>query len=132
DGTEDDVGVGVGDAADDLGRLVDLEQAKVAPARDVEQDAAGAFYGRLEQRAGDGGPRRVEGAAFARRIADAHQRRPGVGHDHLHVGEVGVDETGRRDEVGDALYTLQEHLVGHLESVQHRRLVVGHREQPVV
>src|SRR5947199_1703133 len=44
-GAEDDVGVGVGHAADDLGSLVDLEEAEVAPARDVEQDAAGALDG---------------------------------------------------------------------------------------
>ena len=56
----DDVGVGVGHLVDDLGRLVDLEQAEVAAAGDVEQDAAGALDGGLEQRAGDGGPGRVE------------------------------------------------------------------------
>ena len=54
DGAEDDVGVGVGDAVDDLGRLVDLEQAEVAAAGDGEQDAAGALDRGLEQRAGDG------------------------------------------------------------------------------
>ena len=53
-------------------------------------------------------------------------------HDHLDVGEVGVDQAGCRDEVGDALHALQQHLVGHLERVQHRRLVVGDRQQPVV
>src|SRR4051812_38768677 len=46
--TEDDVGVGVGHAVDDLGRLVHLEQAKVAAAGDVQQDAAGSLDGRLE------------------------------------------------------------------------------------
>ena len=55
DGAEDDVGVGVGDTVDDLGRLVDLEQAEVAATGDGEQDAAGALDRRLEQRAGDGG-----------------------------------------------------------------------------
>ena len=41
DAAEDDVGVGVGHAVDDLGRLVDLEQAEVGSAGDVEQDARG-------------------------------------------------------------------------------------------
>src|SRR5205085_1538703 len=53
DGTEDDVGVGVGDAVDDLGGLVDLEQPEVAAAGDRQQDAARALDGRLEQRARD-------------------------------------------------------------------------------
>src|SRR3954471_24944665 len=38
DRAEDDVGVGIGGALHDLGRLVDLEQADVRPAGDVEQD----------------------------------------------------------------------------------------------
>ena len=57
----------MGDRVDDLGRLVDLEQAEVAAAGDVEQDAAGAFDGGLEQRAGDGGAGGVDGPALARR-----------------------------------------------------------------
>ena len=65
DRAEDDVGVGVGDAVDDLGRLVDLEQAEVAAAGDVEQDAAGALDRGLEQRAGDGGAGGVDGPALA-------------------------------------------------------------------
>jgi hypothetical protein len=43
DGAEDDVAVGVGRAADDLGGLVDLEEPEVVAAGDVEQDAAGAL-----------------------------------------------------------------------------------------
>src|SRR5215208_4367866 len=38
DRAEDDVRVGVSGALDDLGRLVDLEQADVRAARDVQQD----------------------------------------------------------------------------------------------
>ena len=51
DGAEDDVRVGVGRGVDDLRRLVDLEQAEVPAAGDVEQDAGGALDGLLEQRA---------------------------------------------------------------------------------
>ena len=93
---EDDVGVGVGHRVDDLGRLVDLEQAEVGPAGDVEQDAPGPLDRGLEQRAGDGGAGRVDRPALADRRADAHDGRAGVGHHHLHVGEVGVDEARAR------------------------------------
>ncbi len=81
---------------------------------------------------GDGGPGGVGGPALADGRTDAHDRRPGVGHDHLHVGEVGVDQAGHRDEVGDATYTLEQDLIGHLEGVDHAGLVVGDGEQPVV
>ena len=96
DAAEDDVGVGVGHAVDDLGRLVDLEQPEVGPAGDVEQDAPGPLDGGLEQRAGDGGPGGVDRPALAGRRADAHDGGAGVAHDHLHVGEVGVDEARAR------------------------------------
>src|SRR5438132_1032974 len=72
DRAEDDVGVGMGDPVDDLGRLVHLEQPQVAAAGDVEQDAARPFDRRLEQRAGDGGARRVQRPPFTGRVADAH------------------------------------------------------------
>src|SRR4051794_30869946 len=132
DRAEDDVGVGVGDAVDDLGRLVHLEQTEVAAARDAEQDPAGALDRCLEQRARDRVSGGLERTALAGRVPDAHERRAGVAHDHLHVGEVGVDEARRGDEVGDALHALQQHLVGHLEGIEDRRLLVGDGEQPVV
>src|SRR4051794_11652937 len=53
DGAEDDVRVRIGGGVDELGRLIDLEQAEVLAARDVEQDAGGALDGLLEQRRGD-------------------------------------------------------------------------------
>ena len=65
-------------------------------------------------------------------LADAHQCRAGVGQDHLHVGEVGVDQAGRGDQVGDARHALQQDLVGHLERVEHARLLVGDGQQAVV
>ena len=39
---------------------------------------------------------------------------------------------GRGDQVGDALDTGEQHLVGRLEGVQHADLPVGDRQQPVV
>ena len=66
-GAEDDVGVGVGGALDDLGRLVDLEQAEVVAAGDVEQDAGRALDRLLEQRRGDRDLGRLGGAVLAAR-----------------------------------------------------------------
>jgi hypothetical protein len=55
DGAEDDVGVLVCDAVDDLGGGVHLEQAHPGRTGDVQQHAAGAVDGRFEQRARDRG-----------------------------------------------------------------------------
>ncbi len=131
-GAEDDVGVRVGHGVDDLGSLVHLEKAQVRASGNVQDQAAGTLDGGLEQRRGDRGPCRVGRPTLADGGTDAHDRGAGIGHDHLHVGEVGVDESGHRDQVRNAPHTLQEHLVGHLEGVDHAGLVVRDSEEPVV
>src|SRR3954463_8784189 len=61
DGAEDDVGVRVGRAVDQLGGLVPLKETEVGAAGDVEQDAGGALDGLLQERAADRGPRGFTG-----------------------------------------------------------------------
>ena len=115
----------------DLRRLVHLEQPEVRRTRHVEQHPARSST--LASSIGlEIAARAALTAAVARRVPDAHERAPGVAHDHAHVGEVGVDEPRGRDEVGDALHTLEQHLVAGLERVEHRGALVGHGEQAVV
>ena len=64
--------------------------------------------------------------------ADAEQRPAGVGHDRAHVGEVEVDHRRQGDQVGDPLHALAQHVVGDLEGLDHRGLLVEHLEQAVV
>ena len=56
----------------------------------------------------------------------------GLGHDRAHVGEVEVDHGGQGDQVGDALHALAQDVVGDLEGLDHRSLLVQHLEQAVV
>ena len=68
----------VGGRGDDLGRLVDLEQAEVLAAGDVQQDAGRALDRLLEQRRGDrvlGGLGRAVLAAGASRCPSGPSRR---------------------------------------------------------
>ncbi len=130
--TEDDVRLRVDRVGHHRRRLVDLEQAQVGPARDREQHAVGAVDRLLEQRAGDRHLGRRDGTVLTARRADAHQRRAGVGHHGLHVGEVEVDQARGGDQVGDARDALEQHLVGLLERVEHADAAVGDREQLVV
>jgi cell division protein FtsZ len=117
-GAEDDVGLGVRRLRHQVGRLVDLEQAEVGPAGHREQHPVGAVDGRREQRRADrvlgGGDR----AVLPARGPDAHEGRARVLHHRLHVGEVEVDQTGRGDQVGDALDAGQQDLVGGAERVK--------------
>src|SRR3954468_363182 len=132
DRAEDDVGGRVGGALDDLGGLVDLEQADVLAARDVEQDPGGALDGLLEQRAGDRLLGGLDRAVLAAGLPDAHERRTGVGHDRAHVGEVEVDEAGDRDEVGDPLHALAQDVVGLAEGLEDRRAALDDVQQLLV
>ena len=115
-----------------MSRLVDLVEGEVGAAGHVEQDALGAGDGGLEQRAGHRVARRVGGTRVAVAEADAHQRRALARHDRLDVGEVEVDEPGEDDQVADALHALAEHVVGQLERLGDRRLLVDHLHQPLV
>src|SRR4051794_2546867 len=132
DRTEDDVGVGVSGVRDQLRGFVDLEQAEVTAAGDVHQDTVRAVDRGLEQRARDGHLGRCDRAVVATRRADAHERRAGARHNRLHVGEVQVDQTGGRDQVGDSLHTGEQDLVGRVERVEDAHLTVADRQQPVV
>ncbi len=132
DGAEDDVRIGVGRRRDHLRGFVDLEQADVAPPGDVQQDAGRALDRGLEQWGRDRRASGLAGTALARCRADAHHRRARVAHDRADVGEVEVDEAGNRDQVGDALHALAEHVVGKLERVDDRGAPLDHLEQAVV
>ena len=50
----------------------------------------------------------------------------------VHIGEVQVDQAGNRDQVGDALDTFPQDVVGHLEGVHHAGALLGHLQEPVV
>src|SRR5699024_8687285 len=56
----------------------------------------------------------------------------GAGHHALDIGEVHVDHAGRGDEVGDALHTVEQDLVGGLEGLHHGHAGVAELQQPVV
>ena len=73
-----------------------------------------------------------DGAALAGARPDAHQRGAGVGHDRADVGEVEVDEARDRDQVGDALDALAQHVVGLAERVEDARAALDDREQLLV
>src|SRR3954452_11471990 len=64
--------------------------------------------------------------------ADAHECRAGVVHDRPHVREVEVDEPRDRDQVGDALDALAQHVVGGPEGLEDRGAALDDRQQPLV
>src|SRR6202022_705968 len=53
-------------------------------------------------------------------------------HDRLDIGEIKVDETGEHDKIADALNTLTQHVIGHLERVGDRRLLVDDLHETLV
>jgi len=129
---EDQVDIRVRRLLDDGGGLVDLEQAHARSASHVEQDAARAVDGDVEQAAADRFLGGVAGAIFARSAAHSHQCGPALGHDGAHVSEVQVDQAGHGDQLGDALNTLAQHVVGHPKRFLQAGALVDDLQQPVV
>ena len=60
------------------------------------------------------------------------QRVAGVAHRRAHVGEVEVDHPGQRDQLGDPLDALAQHVVGDLEGLDHRGRLREHGQQALV
>src|SRR5664280_1070312 len=53
-------------------------------------------------------------------------------HDRTNIGEVEVDEPRHSDQVGDALHTLSQHVVGHPERLHDRRPSLHDLQKPLV
>jgi PAS domain S-box-containing protein len=129
----DDVGVFVGLLLDEACRLLDLLEAHVRPAREVDEHAHRAHDGDVvEQRRRDrllGGEER---AALTLRAARAHEGATHAGHDGADVGEVDVHHALLGDEVADAFDGLVEHFVGLAEAFDQGHVFVRDRQELLV
>ena len=113
-------------------RVIDLEDAEVRPPLDREQNAVGPVDARFEERGGHGEFCCLDGSVGTARGSDPHEGGTCTLHHRLHVGEVEVDEAGGGDEVGDALYAGEEHLVGGGERFEEADAPIADLEQTVV
>ena len=109
-----------------------LGELQVGPAGDVEQHARRALDGYVQQRVGDRLLGGLFGAELAPAATDGHPRGPGVAHHGLHVGEVQVDLPGDRDQLGDRLHAQPKDVVGHLERVLGRDLLLADHVEALV
>ena len=115
-----------------LGGVVDLEDTEVGAALNREQDAVGALNARLQQRRSDSELGGFDGPICSPGRTDTHQCASGSLHNRLDVGEVEVDQTGGRDQIGDALHTGEQHLVGGRERLEHADAPIADLQQAVV
>ena len=133
DGTEDDVRVGMRGLRDGLGGLVDLPQRQVLAARDGEQDACArprcVVSSSGEDTAWAGGLDRPRSPVPMPMPSSA-----GPASDMIvrTSAKSRLMQARERDQVGDALHALAQHVVGDPERVDHRGLLVEHGQQPVV
>ena len=111
---------------------LDILKAHVLGTRHVYQHAVRAVYRGLHERAGDRHLRGLLGLALADSVAHAHVREARVLHDGRHVREVEVYKARVLDKVGDAGDGLTQHVVGDLEGVGQRDLLVGSVFQAVI
>ena len=116
----------------EVGGSLDVLEAHILGAGDVDEHTARAVDGGLHERACDGHAGSFLRLALAGGVADAHVGKAGVLHDGGDVRKVEVDEAGVLDEIGDAGDGLMQHVVRDLEGVGQRDLLVGGILQAVV
>src|SRR5205807_5275856 len=132
-GADDDVGVLVDFFANPRGGFIDLEQREVFATGDRDQEPAGALHRTVvDQRIGDCGLRRGQGALVAARLAGAHHRLAHLTHHGADVGEIEIDQAFLDHQVGDAGDARIQDLVGHREGGGEGGLFVGDPEQVLV
>ena len=131
-GAEDDVGLAVGGLHDQVGGLVDVDDAHVLAAGNINQHRARAVDVGFKQRALDGVLGSLHHAVFTLAGADAHMGQAAGLHDGLDVSEVQIDKGRHGDQVADALDALAQHVVGDAEGLQHGGALRDHLKQTVV
>ena len=125
--------VHTGCRADQLARLVHIVQRQVARCRDVDQNRPRALQPALvDQRAENCGASRFHRCVLAACRGGPHNGEAHAGHDRSHVCEVAIDETGRCDDVADALHALPQNIVGQPERLVETRSPRNELHQPVV
>ena len=132
DSTEDEVDILVSGFTDDGSSFIDFIKGHVFAAGDVEQDAAGAGDGNVEQVIVDGLFGSLAGTVFTFTDTDSHQSCSAFGHDGTYIREVQVDETRDSDQFGNTLNTLAQHIVGLTEGSFHGHLLVNDLQQAVI
>ncbi len=84
----------------------------------------GAVDGSFQQGGGNSQLGCLNGPVFTGGRTDTHEGRTSTLHNRLDVCEVQVDEARGGDQVGNALNTREQNLVGRLKGVQHGDVTV--------
>ena len=129
---EDQVHFGMCALFDDGGGFVDFEQRHITATRDVEQDAACAVDGHIQQVAVDRRFCRLTSAVIAFSPPDSHQRRATFRHDRAYISEVEIDQRWHGNQFGNPLNTLPQHVVCQREGLLQGGAFVRHLEQAIV
>ena len=130
--TEDYVGIRLCRLPDNLSYFVDLSQSEIFATGDVKQDASRAFEGRTEERICQSSTCRFESGPFAFTLAVRHKRGAATSHHRANIREVHVYHAGHRNDVGNALHPLPQHLVGCLKCPFEGHFPVKGRKEPVI
>ena len=93
--------------------------AQVTRTRNVNQDAARAFYAAFfQQRRTNRLPRRLHRRILAFGRSRAHHGVAHAAHNGANVGEIAIDQARRRHDVANALHALAQHVIGNPERVK--------------
>src|SRR5690348_2824122 len=104
---------------DHRGGFVDLMQRETGAAGDIDQNPLRALDGVVfEERAGNSPIGGVDGAVRARGDCRSHNCVALSMHDGFDVGKIAIDDARHGDDVGNALYSLAQDVVGNAERVE--------------
>jgi len=116
----------------DVRGLVDLEHSDIFRPGDIHENALRAIDRKFKKRTVDRRPSRILGTRLSRGDSDSHESGSAVLHDRPDIREVDIDDTRLRDEIGNSLDSLSEHVVDYPERVYERRLLIDDGKQFVV
>ena len=116
----------------EAGGGLDIVQAHILGAGDVDQHAVSAVDGSFHQGAGNGHTGGLLGLPLAGGMSDAHMGEAGILHNAGDIGKVKVDEAGVLDQIGNAGDRLVQHIVRDLKGVGQRDLLIGGKLQSVI
>ena len=130
--TEDDFCFGVDSFSDQLCCFLCFHQTKVHVTAEVNQDMLCTLDGCFQERALDCHFRSNLSLIFTACATDAHVCNASVCHDGSDIGKVQIDNAGLGNQIGNALYPLQQNFIRLAEGLCQGCFLINNGKQSLV
>jgi hypothetical protein len=117
---------------DSFGNLVDFKEGHIVATTNIEEHAAGTTNTHIEKTTGNGFFCRTPGTIAPLPLPDAHQSCSRVMEDTAYISEVHVNHARYIDDLGDALNTLAQYVIGQLKGLSQATIASRSCQQAIV